>query len=111
MLVENRLRLARQLLIETPLPIIDVAFASGFSSLRRFNDAFSRRYGFPPSRLRKEAKEPEGTSEAVEKSAAASPETLSLHLAYRPPFDWSSLLGFLQARTMPDLAASASCTP
>src|SRR5918999_3116761 len=51
----RRLLLAKQLLTETSLPIIHVAFASGFSSLRRFNDAFSRRYGMPPTRLRKAA--------------------------------------------------------
>ena len=35
------------------LPITEVAFASGFSSLRRFNDAFDTRYGMPPTRLRR----------------------------------------------------------
>ena len=55
LLLTRRLLLAKQLLTETTLPITDVAFASGFSSLRRFNDAFNRRYGMPPTRLRRKA--------------------------------------------------------
>src|SRR3954471_15654930 len=55
LLLSRRLLLAKQLLTETALPITEVAFASGFSSLRRFNDAFNTRYGMPPGRLRKSA--------------------------------------------------------
>ena len=73
----RRLLLAKQLLTETRLPVAEVAFASGFSSLRRFNDAFSSRYGMAPTRLRKEA---EGTGRAAG-------QTLTLQLAYRPPYD------------------------
>src|SRR5262249_51570503 len=51
------LLLAKQLLTEPKLPVIEIAFASGFSSLRRFNDAFTTRYGMPPPRLRKKALE------------------------------------------------------
>ena len=57
LLLTRRLLLAKQLLTETALPITEVAFASGFSSLRRFNDAFNTRYGMPPTRLRKKATE------------------------------------------------------
>ena len=41
LLLTRRLLLAKQLLTETALPVTEVAFASGFSSLRRFNDAFN----------------------------------------------------------------------
>src|SRR6266542_2402929 len=51
----RRLLLAKQLLTETKLPVTEIAFASGFSSLRRFNDAFSSQYRMPPTRLRKKA--------------------------------------------------------
>jgi len=37
------------------LPVTEIAFASGFSSLRRFNDAFGTQYRMPPTRLRKRA--------------------------------------------------------
>ena len=55
LILTRRLLLAKQLLTETGLPVTEIAFASGFSSLRRFNDAFGSRYGMPPSRLRKKA--------------------------------------------------------
>lgn len=41
---ENRLNLARKLITETALPITEIAFASGFSSIRRFNDSFKDRF-------------------------------------------------------------------
>jgi AraC family transcriptional regulator of adaptative response / DNA-3-methyladenine glycosylase II len=49
-----RLLLARRLLADTALSVIDIAFASGFESLRRFNDAFHERYGMSPSALRRD---------------------------------------------------------
>ncbi len=55
LLLTRRLLLAKQLLTETALPMTEVAFASGFSSVRRFNDAFLSRYRMPPSRLRQKA--------------------------------------------------------
>ena len=80
LLLTRRLLLAKQLLTETALPITEVAFASGFSSLRRFNDAFNRRYGMPPTRLRKKATE--GAGAIIER------QTSTLQLSYRPPYDW-----------------------
>ncbi|MEO6865128.1 MAG: AlkA N-terminal domain-containing protein [Gemmatimonadaceae bacterium] len=98
LVLTRRLLLAKQLLTETKLPITEVAFASGFSSLRRFNDAFSGRYGLPPSRLRKAAGGAASAMGAV--SAPTSIGTFTLQLAYRPPFDWTGILGFLHARTL-----------
>lgn len=92
LLQTRRLLLAKQLLTETALPITEIAFASGFASLRRFNDAFGSRYGMPPSRLRKAA---EGTS-----VQAASSTSLTLQLIYRPPFDWAGILQFLRTRAL-----------
>src|SRR6478609_7613637 len=57
LLLTRRLLLAKQLLTETIWPMTEVAFASGFASLRRFNDAFLARYRMPPSRLRQKATE------------------------------------------------------
>src|SRR5262249_62095074 len=51
----HRLLLAKQLLTETRLPVIQVAFASGFASVRRFNALFRSHYRLTPSGLRKEA--------------------------------------------------------
>lgn len=49
----QRLLMAKRLLTDTPLPVTDVAFASGFNSLRRFNDLFRSRYNLIPRQLRK----------------------------------------------------------
>jgi AraC family transcriptional regulator, regulatory protein of adaptative response / DNA-3-methyladenine glycosylase II len=92
LLLTRRLLLAKQLLTDTTLPITEVAFASGFSSLRRFNDAFNRRYGMPPTRLRWKAAE--GTAANIER------QTSTLHLSYRPPYDWTGVLAFLAARAL-----------
>jgi AraC family transcriptional regulator of adaptative response / DNA-3-methyladenine glycosylase II len=82
----RRLLLAKQLLTETQLRIADVAFAAGFSSLRRFNHLFQTRYRLSPGALRR----------SLPQSAAA--DSIVLKLAYRPPLDWDGLLGFLVGR-------------
>jgi AraC family transcriptional regulator, regulatory protein of adaptative response / DNA-3-methyladenine glycosylase II len=92
LILTRRLLLAKQLLTETALPVTQIAFASGFSSLRRFNDAFNSRYGLAPSRLRKKAVADPGHSNGA--------ETSTLQLAYRPPYDWSGVLAFLKAREL-----------
>lgn len=92
LVLTRRLLLAKQLLTETTLPISRVALASGFSSLRRFNDAFSGRYGMPPTRFR------QATDDVGHTTAPA--DTLTLQLTYRPPFDWAGLLDFLGVRAM-----------
>lgn len=92
LILTRRLLLAKQLLTETSLPIIEVAYASGFSSLRRFNDAFGNRYGMPPSRFRKT------TDNAT--SVTRPSGSFKLQLTYRPPFDWTGMMRFLSARAM-----------
>ena len=82
----RRLLLAKQLLTETQIKIAEVAFASGFSSLRRFNHLFRTRYRLSPTDLRRN------------KLLSASGDTITLRLAYRPPLDWTALLGFLVGR-------------
>ena len=88
----RRLLLAKQLLTGTKLPITEVAFASGFSSLRRFNNAFRSRYGRCPTKLRKEATNSDKISDSSEIS--------TLQLTYRPPYDWEGILKFLSMRTL-----------
>jgi AraC family transcriptional regulator of adaptative response / DNA-3-methyladenine glycosylase II len=88
----RRLLLAKQLLTETKLPITEIAFASGFSSLRRFNDAFNTKYRMPPSRLRKEI------SDHTEEVNSA--DTSIVQLTYRPPYDWQGILDFLKSRML-----------
>jgi AraC family transcriptional regulator of adaptative response / DNA-3-methyladenine glycosylase II len=95
LLQTRRLLLAKQLLTETSLPVTEVAFASGFASLRRFNDAFRKQYRMPPTHLRRKAAGKGGTEAAVGVS--------TLQLSYRPPFDWEALLDFLRARLIRDV--------
>lgn len=82
----QRLLLAKRLLTDTDLSVTEVAFASGFSSLRRFHTLFQERYRLNPTGLRKV------------RAAAPIPSTLTFELAYRPPLDWDSLLAFLAGR-------------
>jgi len=49
----KRVQRAKRLIDETSTPLAEIAFASGFGSLRRFNDAFKATYGRSPSSFRK----------------------------------------------------------
>jgi len=82
----SRLLLAKRLLTDTDLSVIEIAFASGFSSLRRFNALFKERYRLNPTELRKGRR------------GQRLHDTLACEVAYAPPLDWESLLGFLGAR-------------
>jgi AraC family transcriptional regulator of adaptative response / DNA-3-methyladenine glycosylase II len=84
----QRLLLAKRLLTDTDMPVIDVAMASGFASLRRFNDLFRTRYRMTPRELRRSSP-----------SRAAS-DRLDFDLAYRPPYDWPAMLAFLEKRAV-----------
>ena len=85
----NRLLLAKRLIAETELPMVQVAFAAGFESVRRFNALFQSHYRLTPSTLRWSA------------SKGLASDCLRLVLAYRPPLDWDAMLRFLAARAIP----------
>ena len=95
LLQTRRLLLAKQLLTETKLPVTEIAFASGFSSLRRFNDAFSSQYRMPPTRLRRTV--------AGAGAEFTATDTSTLRLSYRPPYDWDGVLAFLETRTIKEV--------
>src|SRR5262245_8147458 len=84
----RRVLLAKQLIHQTDLPMIDVALASGFGSVRRFNETFQSLFHRPPSELRRRAA-----------AGSAGPE-ISILLPYRPPYDWPAMIGFLTARAL-----------
>ncbi|MEY4864382.1 MAG: DNA-O6-methylguanine-protein-cysteine S-methyltransferase/DNA-3-methyladenine glycosylase Ada/AlkA, partial [Pseudomonadota bacterium] len=90
-LTTRRLLQAKQLLTDTTLPVTDVAQASGFASLRRFNAAFAERYRINPTALRRQRKVPTPDERGA----------LVLRLAYRPPYDMDGVLRFLRARALP----------
>jgi AraC family transcriptional regulator, regulatory protein of adaptative response / DNA-3-methyladenine glycosylase II len=83
----RRLLLAKQLLTESDLPIVRIAFASGFESVRRFNALFQSHYRLTPSHMRRSP------------TRALGRDSLRLTLAYRPPLPWEALIGFLAGRT------------
>jgi len=93
----QRLLLAKRLLTDTTLPVTDIAFASGFGSLRRFNALFRQRYRLQPSRLRKHVNA-NGTN-------GAAADSLKFELSYRPPYDWPAVSAFLAARTIAGVEA------
>jgi AraC family transcriptional regulator, regulatory protein of adaptative response / DNA-3-methyladenine glycosylase II len=88
----RRVLLAKQLIHETTLPMAEVALAAGFNSVRRFNETFQHLFGRPPASLRR-------IRERGKREAGA----LSVHLAYRPPYDWDAMLSFLAARAIPGI--------
>ncbi len=94
----HRLLLAKRLLTDTSLPVADVAFASGFSSVRRMNALFAERYGFSPTRLRKES---------ADRDTASESDALTFVLPYRPPYDWTRLLTFFEMRAIPGVESVA----
>src|SRR4051812_5603581 len=85
----RRVLLAKQLIHQTNLSMNQVALASGFGSVRRFNETFQQLYHRPPGELRRRRA-------AAESSA---PE-ISLLLPYRPPYDWEAMIRFLAARAI-----------
>jgi len=98
----RRLALAKQLLQDTELSLTDIAFASGFSSVRRYNALFSSRFGRPPSAIRR-GHGGRRAAKGSENDAASDPRdgAIPLRLDYRPPFDWETLLKFVGDRAIP----------
>jgi len=80
---------AKQLLHETDLAITEIAYAAGFSSVRRFNEAVKQQLGLAPREIRKSNKSASGG--------------ISLKLYYRPPYAWQNLFTFLQKRVITGL--------
>ena len=84
----RRLLLAKQLLTDSRLGMAEIAFASGFSSVRRFNHLFRSRYGLNPTALRRRAA----------RAPRVEPAAVTLKLGYRPPLAWPALVAFLGSR-------------
>jgi AraC family transcriptional regulator of adaptative response / DNA-3-methyladenine glycosylase II len=87
----SRLHFAKQLITDTDLPMFRVAMASGFRSVRRFNDSIRALYGRTPSELRRMRRI----------APRAGQDEYVFRLPYRPPYDWESLLAFLAGRAIP----------
>jgi AraC family transcriptional regulator of adaptative response / DNA-3-methyladenine glycosylase II len=87
----RRLHFAKRLLDDTLLSVTEIAMASGFGSVRRFNDAVLDNYQRSPSELRRRHSSTRGVECAAE---------IILRLAYRPPYDWEHLHAFLLSRAI-----------
>jgi AraC family transcriptional regulator of adaptative response / DNA-3-methyladenine glycosylase II len=94
----RRAHTARLLLESTGLPITQVAFAAGFSSIRQFNETVRAVFAATPGELRRAGRRG-GASEGVE------PGEIQLRLPYREPLDLGSLLDFLGARAVAGVEA------
>ncbi|MFF4470789.1 AlkA N-terminal domain-containing protein [Streptomyces sp. NPDC001599] len=89
----QRAQTARLLIETTPLPMADVAFAAGFSSVRTFNDTVREVYALSPSELR--------TRTPKNRPAPTAPGALSLRLPFRAPLNPDNLFGHLAATAVP----------
>ncbi|MDJ1112836.1 AlkA N-terminal domain-containing protein [Microbacterium dauci] len=86
----HRAHTARALLVGTDLPIADVAFAAGFSSVRQFNDTIGEVFALAPGQLR------------ARRGAASRPSgRIELLLPVREPFDAVGLFGWMRAHAVP----------
>jgi len=86
---------AKQLLHDSLLPITDVAFAAGFNSVRRFNEAMQERLKLSPTQIRKQHQQVKANHDGD--------SVIELKLHYRAPYAWSELLAFLRKRMIPGL--------
>jgi len=89
----RRLHFAKKLIDETSLPMRDLALASGFGSIRRFNDTFSKTYHRTPTHLRQLAR----------RAPAHQEHEYEFLLRFRPPFCWDAMLEFLAPRATPGI--------
>ena len=84
--IYSQILFAKQLLHSTHLSITDIALASGFNSLRRFNDAFVKAMNLPPSHFRK--------------SSSSKTAEHYIDITVNGEIDWPSMLDFYRARAV-----------
>lgn len=84
----QRAQTARVLIETTDLTFANVAFASGFASIRQFNDTIRDVFAVTPTALR------------TGKVAASAPGQVVVRLAARPPFDGAGIVSFLAQRAV-----------
>jgi AraC family transcriptional regulator of adaptative response / DNA-3-methyladenine glycosylase II len=90
----RRAQVARLLVEQSDLTMTDVAFASGFSSVRQFNDVMRDEFGRPPSSLR-------GRRELSDRRPARAGSRLTVALQYREPYAVDAVWTYLSARLVP----------
>jgi AraC family transcriptional regulator of adaptative response / DNA-3-methyladenine glycosylase II len=88
----RRVHLAKQLIQDTRLPMALIAHASGFGSVRRFNETFRELFARPPLKLRQAR-----TMDAT----ASLGYGVVVRLPYAAPYAWEAMLEFLGRRAIP----------
>jgi AraC family transcriptional regulator of adaptative response / DNA-3-methyladenine glycosylase II len=87
----RRLHFAKKLIDETTLPMSQIALASGFGCVRRFNAGIREIYHRTPTQIRR----------LVRQTDVQSANQYFFRLHYRPPYHWQGMLAFLAARATP----------
>jgi AraC family transcriptional regulator of adaptative response / DNA-3-methyladenine glycosylase II len=88
----RRAHFARRLLDDTDLTVADVAFASGFASIRQFNRQMREVFRASPSELRDRRRRTD---------RLAADGGLTMRLPFEPPFDWDAMAAFFAGRAVP----------
>lgn len=88
----RRAHFARRLLDDTDLTVTDVAFASGFASIRQFNRQMREVFRASPSELRDRRRRTD---------RLAADGGLTIRLPFEPPFDWDAMAVFFAGRAVP----------
>lgn len=91
----QRSQTARVLIETTDLTFADIAFASGFASIRQFNDTVREVYAATPTELR------------GRRGRTTASGTISTRIGVREPFAGADLLRFLARRAVPGIEAVA----
>jgi AraC family transcriptional regulator of adaptative response / DNA-3-methyladenine glycosylase II len=87
----RRLHFAKKLIDETSLPMNQIAVASGFGCVRRFNAGILQAFHRTPTQIRHLARQ-----------KTLEPENQYVfRLQFRPPYNWKGMLEFLEARATP----------
>ena len=88
----RRAHFARRLLDDTDLSVADVAFASGFASIRQFNRQVREVFRAAPGELR---------GRRLRSDRLAADGGLTLRLPFEPPYDWDATAAFFADRAVP----------
>jgi AraC family transcriptional regulator of adaptative response / DNA-3-methyladenine glycosylase II len=91
----RRLHFAKRLLDETSLSMTDVALASGFGCVRRFNATIRKTYDRTPTQIRR----------LIHQKTIQAENQYVFHLRFHPPYHWKGMLAFLAARATPGVEA------
>jgi AraC family transcriptional regulator of adaptative response / DNA-3-methyladenine glycosylase II len=91
----RRLHFAKKMIDETSLSMTNVALASGFGCVRRFNAAIRKTYQRTPTQIRR----------LMHQKNIQPRNQYLFHLRFRPPYHWNGMLAFLAARATPGVEA------